>query len=222
MWRSCTVGIIQDHLRNEVKAQELSLKKLATDLSKKLGRYSLDSTAVLAKGLGEILSDAVGMDSEMGKQRAFYTIHMARVQPALAFNSTTMTPAPEILRTARDQRDTVGIVVRPALLREGTSSGQDYEQPPTVLIESEVLLYPNEEPERTGRADNRQGQRREHPQSREQGGHRKASMDVRRAHAGDGDGMVRRPVRANSPSAGSSYAGTGERKKGPWFSQNYQ
>jgi hypothetical protein len=211
-------------LESEYKAREQILGKLAQDLSKKLTRYCQSSQAQLQKGLWEIVSDAAAMDAEMAKQRAVYWIYMPLVRPRLAFDGGSMSPAPEDARTAREQADTVGIVVRPALMRTGMSSGQDC-RGVSCLIDMDVWLQDGEEePVQGSRGESRHGQRAENSGSREQqrGGRRGASMDVGRPRAPDGGGgaTARLPVQQNTATVGGSDAAMAPPKKGTWYRQH--
>jgi hypothetical protein len=185
VWRSSTVGIIQDRLRNEHKDQELSILTLAQGISKKLGRYFGATPAVLQTGLVDIFSDAVGIDAEMGKQRAFYEIYMPGVRSTLKFSSSAMIPAVENPCTPTDQRDTVAIVVRPLLLRKGTSSGEDYKRN-SCLVKGEVWILD------VGQGQARTNHRSEQKPMQSGSGERqpralrKAPMDVGRPRTAEG------------------------------------
>jgi hypothetical protein len=148
----------------------------------------------------DIIGDAARMDAEMAKQRAVYRIYMQPVRPRLEFHNGSMIPAPEDARAARDQADTVAVVVRPALVRTGRSSGQDYSAA-TYLVDMEVWLQDVEETARGGRSEQRHGPRAEHPGPREQQPQQRAalhkpSVDVARPRAQDrgGGAPARRPV----------------------------
>jgi hypothetical protein len=170
-----------------------------------------------------MLSDAAAMDAEMAKQRALYKIFLLTVRPTRRFSSVSMAPAAERPGAGRDDVDSLGVVVRPALLRRGTASGHEYKRP-TYLIEMDVwLVYADEEQARAGRADNAQAQRTgEH----QQGGAGRASMDVRRGRADEGaaSATARKPVQgsnlANTLTVGGSDAAAGSTRKGTWYTSS--
>ena len=156
-------------MRSEYKDREQIFSKLAQDLSKKLTRYCQSGPAQLQKGLWDIVSDAAGMDAEMEKQRAVYWIYMPGVRPKLTFKGRVMVAALECPHTAREEMDTVGIVVRPMLFRRGTSSGEDYKRV-SDLVESDVWLRDVDEKQtqiRADRSESRHGQKAEQSESRE-------------------------------------------------------
>jgi hypothetical protein len=212
-------------LSNELRYREQLVGKHAKDLGKKLKEYCQSSAAQLQRELMDIVGDAARLDAEMGKQRALYIVCMPPVRPQLRFNQGWMAPAIEDPRTAKDQADEVGIVVRPALMRYGTSSGQDYKRGTCLICMDVWLQHVEEEPARSSRGESRHGQRLEQARAREQGRPREggprraASMDVGRPRAPEGGEWAvvpRRPVQDNKSTTGNAADAGPASAKGTW------
>ena len=133
MWKASTSALLEDALKHDEETEQGMSRKLhgiIKDLCWQLSPLTISKTTRIEEQMFDIIQEALDLDQLFSKQIAqvFWTTANSTGRD---FDEELMELQPGEKRTADSQK--VRLVVAPGLVRNGRSTGEDYERTNVLL-----------------------------------------------------------------------------------------
>ncbi len=143
MWKATTASLILESMKQQdqkwlQEKQEDSAYHLARLSLEAIGRYCQDPEGGISEHLKDIIMKSLEIDQDIGKQAARIDLAFRGSEDPIAFDAGYMETGSREATPHPGQR--VDLVVAPALVRQGKSTGEDFEIS-TLLLKMEVACF---------------------------------------------------------------------------------